>query len=316
MLAMMTQTAVGIDVAKDWLDVAIGERVKRIDNTPSALRALADELVAQGLTVAGMEPTGGCERLAVDILRSAGLDVRMVDSWRLRQFVKARGTRAKTDQIDARMIGIFVMREETRPFPEPSQAQTRLTAWVREITRAEADIRRLENRRAATMLDQIAARLEAEIAVLKQTVAEAERAIETIIAEDATLAAKAQLIASVRGVGHKTTRVVLAELPELGQLTAQSIAALCGLAPYQRNSGKTKRPARIEGGRAALKRAAFLAARAMALHNPWARKLVERLRNNRKAYKVAMIALARRLIVALNAMLRDQTPWRLARAST
>jgi transposase len=312
MLAMMTQTAVGIDVAKDWLDVAIGERVKRIDNTASALRALADELVAQGLIVAGLEPTGGYERLAVGILRSAGLDVRMVDSWRLRQFVKARGTRAKTDQIDARMIGIFVTREETRPFPEPSQAQTKLTAWVREITRAEADIRRLENRRTAAILDQIAARLAAEIAALKQTVAEAERAIETIIAEDAALAAKAQLITSVRGIGHKTTRVVLAELPELGQLTAQSIAALCGLAPYQRRSGKTDRRARIEGGRAALKRAAFLAARAMALHNPWARKLIQRLRDNRKPYKVAMIALARRLIVALNAMLRDRAPWRLA----
>ena len=80
------------------------------------------------MTVVGLEPTGGYERLAVAILRSAGLDVRMVDSWRLRQFAKARGTRAKTDQIDARMIRTFVMREQTRPFSEPSQAQTRLTA--------------------------------------------------------------------------------------------------------------------------------------------------------------------------------------------
>jgi transposase len=307
---MMTQTAVGIDVAKNWLDVAIGERVKRIDNAPSAICALAKELVAHGLSVVGMEPTGGYEQLAVGILRGAGLDVRMVDSWRLRQFIKARGTRAKTDQIDARMIAAFVMREQTRPFPEPSQAQTRLTAWVREITRAEADIRRLQNRRTAAILDQIIARLDAEIAVLKQTVIEAERAINTIIAEDAELAAKARLIASVPGVGPKTTRVVLAELPELGHLTAQSIAALCGLAPYQRRSGKTNRPARIEGGRAALKRAAFLAARAMALHNPWARKVIQRLRDNRKNYKVAMIALARRLIVTLNAMVRDRGPWR------
>jgi transposase len=309
MLAMMTQIAVGIDVAKNWLDVADGERVKRIDNTPSALHALAGELVAQGVTVVGMEPTGGYERLALAILRSAGLDVRMVDSWRLRQFAKARGTRAKTDQIDARMIRTFVMREETRPFPEPSQAQTRLTAWVREIGRAEADIRRLENRRDAVILDQIAARLDAEIAGLKQTVAEAERAIDAIIAADPELAAKAQIITSVRGVGPKTMRVILAELPELGHLTPQSIAALCGLAPYQRKSGKTDRGAKVEGGRAALKRAAFLAARAMELHNPWARELIQRLRGNGKAYKVAMIALARRLIVALNAMVRDRVPW-------
>jgi transposase len=310
MLAMMTQTAVGIDVAKNWLDVAVGERVKRVDNTRSPLQALAEELVAQGVMVVGMEPTGGYERLAVAILRSAGLDVRMVDSWRLRQFAKGHGTRAKTDQIDARMIRLFIVRETTRPFPEPSHAQTRLTAWVREISRAEADIRRLENRRDAAILDQIVARLDAEIAALKQTVAAAEQAIEAIIAEDPELAAKAQLVASVRGVGHKTTRVVLAELPELGQLTAQSIAALCGLAPYQRKSGKTNRLARVEGGRAALKRAAFLAARAMALHNPWAKKLIQRLRDNVKPYKVAMIALARRLIVILNAMVRERGPWR------
>src|SRR5688572_12990085 len=306
---MMTQNVAGIDVSKNWLDVATDERVKRIDNTPSPLHALADELVGQGVTVVGMEPTGGYERLAVAILRSAGLDVRMVDSWRLRQFAKGRGTRAKTDPIDARMIRLFVMREETRPFPEPSQTQTRLTAWSREISRAEADIRRLQNRRDAAILDPIVARLDAEIAVLKQTVAEAERAIDAIMAEDAELAAKAWLIASVPGVGPKTTRVILAELPELGLLTAQSIAALCGLAPYQRKSGKTDRGARIEGGRADLKRAAFLAARAMALHNPWARGVVDRLRDNRKAYKVAMIALARRLIVALNAMVRDRVPW-------
>jgi transposase len=307
---MMPQNVAGIDVSKDWLDVAIDEhQVNRIDNTPSALHTLADELIDQGVTIVGIEPTGGYERLAVAILRSAGLDVRMVDSWRLRQFAKARGTRAKTDQIDARMIRLFVIREETRPFPEPSHAQTKLTAWVREIARAEADIRRLKNRRIAAILDPILARLDAEITVLKQTVAAAERAIAAIIDEDPELAAKVQLITSIPGVGPKTTRVILAELPELGHLTAQSVAALCGLAPYQRRSGKTDRRARVEGGRSALKRATFLAARAMALHNPWARRVIQRLRDNRKPYKVAMIALARRLIVTLNAMVRDRGPW-------
>ena len=137
----------------------------------------------------------------------------------------------------------------------------------------------------------------------------AQEAFREMARSDPDLAAKARLIASVRGVGPKTMRVILAELPELGQLTAQSIAALCGLAPYQRKSGKTDRGAKVEGGRAALKRATFLAARAMALHNPWARQLIQRLRDNRKPYKVAMIALARRLIVALNAMVRDRVPW-------
>lgn len=303
------EAVVGIDVAKEWLDVAIGGKVERTANSAAALRALADRLVAQGAGQVGLEPTGGYERLAVAILREAGLDVRMVDSWRLRQFAKGRGTRAKSDPIDARMISLFVARETTRPFPEPSHIQVRLTAWVREASRVEADMRRLANRRTAVRLEAIAVRLDAEIAVLKATLAEAEQAIETILAEDAALAAKAGLIASVPGVGPKTTRVILAELPEIGALCPRAIAALTGLAPYVRCSGKKRRHAYIEGGRAALKRAGFLAAQAMARHNPWAKATLQRMRANGKAYKVAIIAIARRLFVILNSMIRNATPW-------
>lgn len=300
----------GIDVAKNWLDVALGDTVERIANTAQAIGALAERLVERGITTVGLEPTGGYERLAVAILRGAGLDVRMVDSWRLRQFAKARGTRAKTDPIDARMIKLFLAREQTRPFPEPSHIQTQLTAWVREVTRAEADIRRLENRRSADMLAAIAACLDAEIAALQDTVAEAERAIAALLAQDRELADKAALIASVPGVGPKTTRVLLAELPELGHLTPRTITALCGLAPYDRRSGKTRQAAHIEGGRAALRRAGFLAARAAVKHNPWAKRINQSLRARGKPHKVAIIAIARRLIVILNAMLRNQTSWR------
>lgn len=300
---------VGIDVAKDWLDVTIDAKVERIANRAAALRALAARLAARGTILVGLEPTGGYERLAVTLLRDAGLDTRMVDSWRLRQFAKARGTRAKSDPIDARMIRLFLAEQETRPFPEPSQVQVRLTAWVREVGRAEADLRRLVSRRAAVVIDAIVARIDAEIASLKATVAEAERTIDAIIAEDAELALKAALISSVRGVGPKTTRIVLAELPEIGCLTDRSVAALCGVAPYDRRSGKTRRHAYVEGGRAALKRAGFLAAMAMARHNPWAKALVQRLRANGKAYKVAIIALARRLFVILNAMIKNGTTW-------
>lgn len=304
-----TEKLVGIDVAKDWLDVTIGDKVERIANSAAALRALAARLVARGTILVGLEPTGGYERLAVSLLRDAGLDTRMVDSWRLRQFAKARGTRAKSDPIDARMIRLFLVEQKTRPFPEPSQVQVRLTAWVREVGRAEADLRRLVSRRAAVVLDDIVTRIDAEIAVLKATVAEAERTIDAIIAQDAELALKAALISSVRGVGPKTTRVILAELPEIGCLTERSVAALCGVAPYDRRSGKTRRHSYVEGGRAALKRAGFLAAMAMTRHNSWAKATVERLRANGKAHKVAIIALARRLFVTLNAMIKNGTTW-------
>lgn len=219
---MLPQSAVtvGIDVAKDWLDAALPSgKVERFDNSPTAIRRLARWLEKEKIATVGLEPTGGYERAAVALLRAAGLQVLMVDSWRCRQFAKARGTRAKTDPLDARMIREFLLQHPCRPFPEPSQRQSRLTAWVREIGRAEADIRRLQNRDEHSELEPIRQRRQAEIATLRDTVALAEQEIEAILAEDQDLAAKAAIITSVPGLADKTARVVLAELPEIGSLS-------------------------------------------------------------------------------------------------
>ena len=299
----------GIDVAKDWLDVAVNGQVQRVDNAPPALRRLAARLRKAGVGTVGMEPTGGYERTALAILRGAGLTVLQVDSWRLRQFAKSRGTRTKTDPIDARLIADFLAREPARPFPEWGETQTRLTAWVREVGRAEADIRRLQNRRTGCQEPAIRTRLDAEIAALKDTVRAGEQAIAALLAEQSELAAKADRLETIPGVGTKTVRVLLAELPELGTLTSRSAAALAGLAPYHRHSGKRKPPGHIEGGRAAITRAAYLAALAATRHNPWADELYRQLRAKGKAAKIALIAIARRLIVIANAMLRTKTDW-------
>ena len=308
---MITQpTIAGCDVSKAWLDVALGPKLEHIENRAAPLRTLARKLVRAGVTTVGMEPTGGYERLALETFRAAGLRVLQVDSWRCRQFAKAQGTRAKTDPLDARLIAAFLAHHEARPFPEPDESQARLAAWVREIARAEADIRALLNRREHIALEPIRALIEAELASLRQTVAAAEAEVEALLAKDETFRRKAEILDSVPGVGRKTIRVLLAEMPELGRLDARSAGALAGLAPYQRQSGKSKGRAHIEAGRGALKRAAYLAALAAKLHNPWAKAVYQRLRAAGKPAKVALIALARRLITVLNALLRDGTPWR------
>lgn len=307
----MTQSSpVGIDVSKGWLDLAVLDRVERIDNTTPAILAQIARLRAAGFTRVGLEPTGGYERLAVSLFRAAGFTVLMVDSWRCRQFAKARGNRAKTDPLDARLIADFLLAHEARPFPQPSARQEELTLWSREIARAQASLLRLQNR-----LDHIACQalrrvIETEITAIRQTVEQACAAIDALVAADAMLGARAELLDSMRGIGPATIRTLLAEMPELGHIDARKAAALAGLAPYPRDSGKRRGTSHIEAGRGALRRSLYLAAFAAKLHNPWAKAIYQRLRQAGKAAKVALIALARRILTVLNAMLREQTPWK------
>lgn len=314
----MTQTPpVGIDVSKGWLDIAIpttpaaAGTVERIDNTAPAILMQIGRLRKAGFTTVGLEPTGGYERLAVSLLRAAGFTVLMVDSWRCRQFAKARGNRAKTDPLDARLIADFLLAHKARPFPEPRAGQEELTLWSREIARAEAALLRLQNRLDHIALSTLRAVIETEMAAIGQTVAQACAAIDALITGDAQFKAKAELLDSMKGVGPKTIRVLLAEMPELGHLDARKAAALAGVAPYPHDSGKSRGHSHIEAGRDALRRALYLAAFAAKLHNPWAKAIYDKLRKAGKAAKVALIALARRILTVLNAMAREQKPWKL-----
>lgn len=313
----MTQNRpVGIDVSKEWLDLAVAGRVERIDNAAPAILARIARLRKEGFTTVGMEPTGGYERLAVGLFRAAGFTVLMVDSWRCRQFGKARGNRAKTDPLDARLIGDFLLAHDARPFPQPSASQSELTLWSREIARAQACLLRLQNRLDHIEHEALRRAIKTEMDAVGHTVKQACAAIEALIDADAPLGAKAKLLDSMRGVGSNTVRVLLAEMPELGHIDGRKAAALAGLAPYPRDSGKASGRSHIEAGRDALRRALYLAAFAAKLHNPWAKAIYDRLRKAGKPAKVALIALARRIITVLNAMVRDQKPWDIKAKTT
>lgn len=302
---------VGVDVSKNHLDVALADKVERIENRRETISALAERLKKQGVVRVGLEPSGGYERLAVAVFREAGLTPILVDSWRVRQFAKSRGQRAKSDPLDARLIREFMVREaeSLRPWPDPGENQVRLTAWVREATRADAALLALKARREAVAAQDVRAVIDGEIAAVNATIKAAEKAIAERIAGEPEMARKQGILDSVPGVGVKTIRVLLAEMPELGTLESGKAAALAGLAPYQRQSGKRAGKGVLEGGRHALKRAAYLMATAALRHNDRAKAIYQAFRQKGKAHKVAVIAVARRFIVILNAMVKAGAEW-------
>lgn len=302
----------GVDVSKLVLDVAgPGPGLPaRVENAARALRGLARALVRAGVRVVGIEPTGGYERLAVEILAQAGLDVRLVCPWRLRQFAKARGCRAKSDPLDARMIHAFLCTHPTRSFPQPEPGLERLRAYVREAARVEADLRRLAQRARAASAPGLAPLVAAEQAALEASQAALEALIEAEIQADEALSRRAARLASAPGVGSKTVRLLLAEMPELGTLDPRHAAALAGLAPYTSQSGSSRKGAKVAGGRGAIRRGLFMTALASQRHNPWAKALYDGLRARGKPHKLATIALARRILLTLNAMIRTDQDWK------
>lgn len=299
----------GIDVAKHWLDIGQGGAAWRVDNTAPAIAGLLAALRRAGVAAIGVEPTGGYERLLVAMAQEAGFDVRLIDTWRLRQYAKACGQRAKADPLDARLIHAYMGVHATRPWPAPDAAQERLSELVRELARVEADRRRAETRLAGARDGLVRALIEREIAGLAAAAGELAGAADALVAESAALAERARRLGTMRGVGAKTVRVLLAELPELGHLSGRALAGLAGLAPYTRRSGRHEGQARIAGGRARVRRALYMAAAASVLHAPWARAVYARLRGRGAAHKVALIAIARRILVTLNAMIATQTDW-------
>ena len=308
----MDAIIVGIDVSKDTLDVALhpdGEAftVARdaagIDALIARLRPLRVKLVA-------LEATGGFEAVAAASLGAAGLPVAVVNPARVRNYAKALNQRAKTDAIDARVIAAFAAaaKLEARPLPD---AATRLLAdlvgrrrQIIDMVKAEQQRKkRLTNKR---LLGSIARLLKA----LQKELSEIDAEIDESMRGSPAWRDKEDLLASVPGVGPVIARTLIAELPELGTLDRRQVAALAGLAPWTRQSGQWKGKSFIGGGRASVRGALFLGALVAGRHNPVLKAFRQRLVEAGKPKMVAAIALARKLLTILNAMLRDGAPWK------
>jgi len=305
---------VGIDVSKDRLDVAVrpsGE-VFAVERNGAGLERLVARLQELSPDVVALEASGGFETIAAAALAAAALPVVVVNPAQIRAFAKAIGQRAKTDPIDAGVIAHFA--QATRPQPRPlPDAQTQLLADLvarrRQIVEMIGAERQREKRLTAPHLRKSIARL---LKALEKELASVDGEIDGLVRGSPAWREKEDLLASVPGVGSIIARTLIAELPELGQLDRKQIAALAGLAPFTRQSGQWRGRSFIGGGRTVVRTVLFMGAMAAKRHNPVLKAFFERLVAAGKPKMVALIAVARKLLTILNAILRDNRPWQNA----
>jgi len=310
----MEMVWVGIDVAKDRLDVhvlpaapafAVARNGKGLSELVERLARVTPERVA-------VEATGGFETVVAAALAAAGLPLVVVNPAQVRHFAQAVGKRAKTDPIDAAMIARFVeaTRPELRPLADAAaQLLGDLVARRRQIIEMIVAEKNRERRTAVQRIRKSIARL---IAALEKELVEIDAEIDTGVRGSPAWREKEDLLVSVPGVGPITARTLIAEMPELGRLDNKRIASLAGLAPYTRRSGQWKGKSMIGGGRKAVRSALFMAALTACRHNPTLKAFRQRLLAAGKPKMVAVIAVARKLLTFLNAILRDQKPWQTA----
>lgn len=310
----MEEVFVGVDVSKDRLDVHVlpSEAAFSVERTSAGVAALADRLAELEPALVAMEATGGFETIVAAGLAAAGLPLAVINPRQIRAFAQAAGKRAKTDPLDAQVIARFAqaLRPEPRPVAdEQAQALGELVARRRQLVEMMVAER---NRRRSLSQPRLIKGVDRLLAALQQELTGLERDIDETIRGSPVWREAEELMTSVPGVGEKTARSLIAELPELGRLDHKRIAALAGLAPYNRDSGRFRGQRRIAGGRAPVRTALYMAATVAARHNPVLKTFAERLRAAGKRPKQVLIAVARKLLLILNAMLRERRPWQPA----
>jgi transposase len=305
---------VGVDVAKHRLDIHLrpsGESLT-IDHDDENVAALVERLAALAPTLVVLEASGGMEVRRAVALAAAGLPVAIVNPRQVRAFARAMGRLAKTDRLDAAVIAHFAeaVRPPVRPLPD--EATRHLGALVaRRRQLLEMLVAERNRRHAADPV--LHERIDAHLRWLEEALAEIEQDLDGAVRESAIWRAKEELLRSVPGIGNVSARTLLAELPELGSLTRRQAAALVGVAPFSRDSGKMRGRRTVWGGRAPLRACLYMAAvAAVRGSNPLIAGFYKRLRLAGKPAKVALTACMRKLVVTLNAMLRTDTTWKSA----
>lgn len=309
------EITVGIDVSKARLDVHVhplGESFG-MSNDEAGVAELAGRLAGlDGLVCIGLEASGRYERLAVAELTSAGLPVVILNPAQVRAYAQAIGQRAKTDPIDARLIALFIeaVRPELRPMADAQTQELAALMTRRRQVMSMLVAERLRRQQAAK--GRVRVSIARIVTALEDDLKELDAQIDKTVRGTPVWRDKEDLLASVPGIGKTIARTLLAEMPELGTLTPRQAAALAGLAPYTRQSGKWRGRSFIGGGRSVVRNALFMGALVASRHNPALKAFRDRLVAAGKPKLVALIATARKLLVILNAILRDNKPWRTA----
>jgi transposase len=307
---------IGIDVSRDWLDgFCLPSQIRfRHRNTKEGHAALVAMIRQMPVpTKVGFEATGGQEWVLWTELAAAEIIAVQLPPAQIKAFALSRGTRAKTDRIDAELIARFmVFRPDVgRELPDENLRVLRTLTTrrgqlvdMRKRLKAQIGARKKQGVLAGieTMDDDLRNVLDAQISSI-------EHRIENIIAQAATLAAKANLLRSIPGIGPVSVAMLIAELPELGRMTSGEAAAMTGLAPVPHDSGAMRGRRAIARGRRSLRHVLFQAALAAACHNPVLKPVAQRLKERGKPHKLVIIAIARRLIIIANAIIKTGAPW-------
>jgi transposase len=306
------QVLVGIDVAKAQLDMAlrpIGTRWT-VSNDDTGIADLVTRLHGRGPQLIVLEATGGLQRAVVAALAAAAWPVVVVNPRQARDFAKALGQGAKTDALDARALAHFA--EALRPPPRPvPAAQTEELRALLARRRQLLAMRTAEHHRLGSAPRRLQADIEAPITGLDARLAALDDDLDTTLRASPVWREQEELLRSVPGSGPVCARTLVLDLPELGTLTRQRLAALVGVAPCQRDSGTRRGPRRVWGGRAHVRTTWYLSTLVAVRYNPVLKRCYERLCAAGKAKKVALTACMRKLLTILNAMVKHHTPWQV-----
>jgi transposase len=302
---------VGIDVSKLQLDVCClssEERSGTIPNEPAAIAKFVVEMQEEQPVLIVLEATGGLEMLVSSALAVVGLPVVVVNPRQVRDFARASGLLAKTDKLDARVLAQFgrVMNPTPRSIPDECAQQLQaLMARRRQIL----DMITAENNRLSLSPRPVREDIRKHITWLQRRLKQIDKDLDGAVRNSPIWREKDNLLKSVPGVGPVLSMTLLANLPELGTLNRRKIAALVGVAPFNRDSGTLRGRRTIWGGRSAVRAVLYMATLSAVRFNPVIRQFHERLKAAGKAPKVALTACMRKLLVILNAVIRNERPW-------
>ena len=303
----------GIDVSQNELEVAVwGEaNTTPYPNSAKGLKTLINNLNRDGVQLIVVEASGGYEYQPVTTLLQAGLPVALVNPTRVRRFAQASGQMAKTDRLDAQVLAHFAKVMQPEVWVLKSELEEQLSTLVSR-RRQLVEMLTAEKNRLGTAKEYARTSLQRHIEWMQTDLAEIEAEMEEILQSDGDYREKVELLDSVPGVGRVTALTLVAQLPELGLVNAKQIAALAGVAPLNRDSGRHRGKRRTFGGRSGVRSTLYMAALSATRYNPVIKAFYERLLAKGKEKKVALTACMRKLLVILNAIARDQRAWEYA----
>ena len=302
---------VGIDVAKDKLDIAVlGEKkASQVGNDEAGIASLIKKMQKLAPHLIVVEATGGYQRAVVLGLYEAGLPVAMVNPVRVRNFARAHGLLAKTDKLDAFNLAEFGKQMKPRRFEAKSEAGRDVSALLVRRQQLE-EMLKAEKSRLRTVPPKMRGSVERMIETLKEEIKRLEKELDDFMKENEDWQAQEQILTSAKGVGRVTAATLLAELPELGKLNRKKIAALVGVAPMNADSGKKKGYRKTRGGRMEVRNVLYMSTLVATRYNPLIQAEYQQLLKRGKVKKVALTACMRKFLTILNAMMRDKTPFR------